>query len=423
VNPDATESCNGADDDCDSATDEVGSTGGTQYYTDGDGDGYGDEDDSGDAFCSDPGTGYSSTSDDCDDSQADINPGATEICDDSETDEDCDDLTDDDDSSVDLSSATSWFEDADNDGYGDPSDLPDRQCNAPAGTTDNSDDCDDGDETIHPGAAELCDGQINDCDSSTLPGDEVDDDADGYVECTFDADGWDGTAAVTDGSDCDDEDAGVNAGATESEDSVDQDCDGLVDEDFAAVGDLILTELMLVPNGVEPTMEWFEVYNPGSSDRYADGILFASDCDGGAQFYVGQDGLVVPAGGYALLCHDETALGSSCDYIYGSDVNGTSAAGETFENSFCLTNGSNVLTISLGATELDGVSVQDGADDWPTLVTGYSIVLDPSHYDEADNDLGASWCYPATSGEQYDAVNDNHGSPGSTGTCQTAAPN
>ena len=38
------------------------------------------------------------------------------------------------------------------------------------------------------------------------PSDEVDNDGDGYVECTWDSNGWDGTSTVTGGDDCDDVD-------------------------------------------------------------------------------------------------------------------------------------------------------------------------------------------------------------------------
>ena len=69
----------------------------------------------------------------------------------------------------------------------------------------DQEDCDDTNSTVHPGAPELCDGLINDCTANTLPGNEVDDDGDGYVECTIDARGWQGSP-ITGGDDCDDTD-------------------------------------------------------------------------------------------------------------------------------------------------------------------------------------------------------------------------
>jgi len=88
-------------------------------------------------------------------------------------------------------------------------------------------DCDDGDDTVYPGAAELCDGQINDCGTSSLPSDESDIDGDGYVECAVDSGGWDGSA-VTGYEDCDDDDATVYPGATELCDGQLNDCNGSI---------------------------------------------------------------------------------------------------------------------------------------------------------------------------------------------------
>jgi len=80
---------------------------------------------------------------------------------------------------------------------------------------DEPPDCDDNNPSIHPGAAEICDGHDDDCDG-TIPPDEVDSDGDGFPLC------W---------PDCDDTDPEVNPGHKEVPgDGIDNDCDGVIDE-------------------------------------------------------------------------------------------------------------------------------------------------------------------------------------------------
>lgn len=71
------------------------------------------------------------------------------------------------------------------------------------------------------------------------------------LDTDFDADG-DGFDASPWSDDCDDGDAQTYPGAEEIDDGIDQDCDGMRDEDFVAVGDLVITELAIDPLFGEP---------------------------------------------------------------------------------------------------------------------------------------------------------------------------
>jgi len=176
--PGVTESCNGIDDDCDGSSDEG---------FDADGDGYG--------------SGASCSPADCDDTSTSIHPEATERC--NSKDDDCDGAVDDD-----ATDGTTYYADADSDGYGDPL-SPEVLCSVTTGYVRDSSDCDDGSAAISPVGTELCD--------------EVDDDCDGLVDEGFDGDG-DGVASC---SDCDDSDADISPLTDEvCGNGVDDDCDG-----------------------------------------------------------------------------------------------------------------------------------------------------------------------------------------------------
>ncbi len=245
VNPSAAEVCDSTstDEDCNGLSNDsdAGVSGTTRFFTDSDGDGFGDDTLPQDA-CEAP-AGSSAVGGDCNDADAAYNPAATESCTepidyncdgstayaDADTDgtpacEDCNDADAaifpgadetcngvDDDCAGDIDEAdaidvSTWYIDSDADGWGSAS-LTELACAAPPGYDDDSLDCNDGDGGVRPDAPEVWyDGLDQNCD-----GRDDDQDSDGY-----------GVA-----SDCDDLDASAFPGATEVDlDGIDQDCDG-----------------------------------------------------------------------------------------------------------------------------------------------------------------------------------------------------
>ena len=131
-------------------------------------------------------------------------------------------------------------------------------------------------------------------------------------------------------------------------------------------------------------------------DLYLDGLKVYSSSSSGRQFWLAPGSLVIPAGGYVVLCHGDTVLGSSCDYAYGTDSNPTSSQGATYSASFALGNsGAITVTVSLDGTTLDQVIYNDGSG-WPSSSNGKSVGLDPTLLDAVSNDTGSNWCYATT---------------------------
>ena len=167
-------------------------------------------------------------------------PAPTEVCD--GEDNDCDGEID-----TDATDGPTRYRDADGDGYGDPATAT-VMCVAEAGWVDTAGDCDDGDELINPGAAEICDGVDNDCNGeidetgaalnfyADSDGDGFGDPGDVTLSCTAPA------GYVTDDTDCDDTRELVYPGAAETCNGLDDDCDGTVDDGFANI-DLEVTSI------------------------------------------------------------------------------------------------------------------------------------------------------------------------------------
>ena len=142
--------------------------------------------------------------DDCNDNNNAIFPGSTEICD--GLDNNCNGVVDE---------GLSF--DVDSDGHFVPG-----SCLGPA------DDCNDSDSAIFPGALEICDSKDNNCNTAIDEGLSFDADADGHYapgSCAIPAD------------DCDDNNIAVFPGTLEICDSLDNNCNGTVDEGLSLDAD------------------------------------------------------------------------------------------------------------------------------------------------------------------------------------------
>ena len=164
IHPDADELCDEIDQDCDGEVDED-PVDGDWYYYDLDEDGYGDEA-GGFQRCTKL-VGTIDVGGDCDDDDPLVHPEAEEVCDEG-VDNDCDGLADDEDDSLDRDSREIFYEDVDQDGYGNPL-RTELACSVPEGHVDNNLDCDDSLGEVNPDADEVCDdGLDNDCDGGAL---------------------------------------------------------------------------------------------------------------------------------------------------------------------------------------------------------------------------------------------------------------
>jgi hypothetical protein len=147
AHPGAAEVCDGVDNDCNGLADDDDDTlileTRIPWYQDGDGDGFGNPD-VWVLACKGP-AGTVDLAFDCDDSSDQRHPFIDEVCD--GIDNDCDSTVDDDDLSLDVTTGTWFFTDADGDGVGDAA-LPLQACALSEGLAALEGDCDDADPSF-----------------------------------------------------------------------------------------------------------------------------------------------------------------------------------------------------------------------------------------------------------------------------------
>ncbi len=224
------------------------------------------------------GDGITPADGDCDDDDPEVYPGRTEDC--NGKDDNCNEVADE------------GWPDTDGDGTADCVDV--EECdgldNDGDGEVDEGEPDTDGDGTADCVDVEECDGLDNDGDGEVDEG--FDQDGDGYATCDPDSDGWD----------CDDGDDEIHPGAAETEgDAIDNDCDGLIDEGQWQEGDLVITEIMVNPDVLSDSIgEWIELYNTSGRAVYLDGLTLLSDPSEQARLSADEP-ILLADGAYALL--------------------------------------------------------------------------------------------------------------------------
>ncbi len=383
VFPRAIERCNGIDDDCDTKIDDddIDVYGQPSWWADADGDGYGNE------FqeiyaCVNPG-GFADNPLDCDDTEATLNPD------------------------------TVWYIDTDFDGYGSDA-LTRTACVQPGGYTSAPDDCDDTDSSVNPSADEICDELDNDCDGLVDDDDDTiideengvifyeDADGDGYgVESETTAFGCEVPPAnfADNTDDCDDSDASINPGATETwYDGVDSDC--LEDSDYDADGDGYDS----VDHSGDDCDDAESLANPGMAEVCNDGI--DNDCSGDApECTLSLD--YSSRGGYRSSDGAESGSGTAIDIAGDLDGDGLSdvVVGESGTSTTYVLLGAVTGNQTLSSTADATVTDSSGGDAGGAVSTIPD--LDGDGYDELL--VGCDDCDPLTAGDTYGAAWLMHG--------------
>lgn len=203
-------------------------------FLDQDGDGYGGKKTVFDYDCSDSiPIGYSKKGGDCNDLNRYINPGAEEIC--NGVDDNCDNITDPENSKE----CNKYYNDSDEDGFGTDKFrclcISEREFRAL-----EKGDCNDNNHKVHPDAKEICNDIDDNCNGETDEGENGvncrpfyrDSDGDGYgigedSKCLCKPTG---IFRAEKNGDCNDNNPEIYPGAYEYFDRLDNNCNGVVDE-------------------------------------------------------------------------------------------------------------------------------------------------------------------------------------------------
>ncbi len=255
------------------------------WYIDSDGDGYGSTATVSSTNTS-PGVGESATGDDCDDLVATTNPAGTDVAG-TGIDANCD-------------GNYLWFVDADGDTYGSIATVSSTNASPGAGESATNDDCDDASASINPGAVDVAGSGIDsNCDGNYLWFVDADGDTYGSIATVSSTNASPGAGEYATADDCDDASASINPGAVDVAGSgIDSNCDGnylwYVDADGDTYGSTATVSSTNASPGAGESVTADDCddasasINPGAVDVAGSGI--DSNCDGNYLWYVDADG-------------------------------------------------------------------------------------------------------------------------------------
>ncbi|HRG65186.1 MAG TPA: putative metal-binding motif-containing protein, partial [Saprospiraceae bacterium] len=202
-----------------------------RYFVDFDGDEFGDV--TKDSIACNMPIGYVSDSTDCNDTNPDIHPFLSDIC--NSIDDNCNGFTDED------AVFTTYYLDSDGDSFGDIL-FDSTSCNTLLGFVENSEDCNDTNTEINPLMSETCNGIDDNCNIEVDEGltiytlyIDADDDTYGNPDAAIDTCIESIIGYVNNGLDCNDTLTSIYPGAIELCNYLDDDCDGLTDDNLTYI--------------------------------------------------------------------------------------------------------------------------------------------------------------------------------------------